>query len=47
MQLDSIGKFISEQRKKKGLTQKELGEILNIDNRIISKNKWRKSHAKK
>lgn len=40
MQLDSIGKFISEQRKKKGLTQKELGEILNIDNRIISK--WEK-----
>lgn len=37
MQLDSIGKFIAELRKKKGLTQKELGEILSIDNRIISK----------
>lgn len=37
MQLDIIGKFIAELRKEKGLTQKELGEIINIDNRIISK----------
>ena len=37
MDLIQTGKFIAELRKEKGLTQKELGEIINIDNRIISK----------
>lgn len=37
MQLDKIGKFIAQLRKEKRLTQKELGEIINIDNKVISK----------
>ena len=32
-----IGKFISEKRKEKGITQSELAEILNITDRAISK----------
>lgn len=37
--MDSIktGKFISECRKQKGMTQKELADILNISNRTVSK----------
>ena len=32
-----IGKFISECRKKKGITQNELAELLGITNRAVSK----------
>lgn len=37
MDLNKIGKFISEERKKKNYTQKQLAEILNISDRTISK----------
>lgn len=37
MQLDIIGKFIAKLRREKKLTQKQLGEMLNIDSKIISK----------
>ena len=37
MQLDKIGKFIAQLRKEKNLTQKELVDIINIDNKVISK----------
>ena len=32
-----VGKFISEQRKSKGLTQKELAEQLNVTDKAVSK----------
>ena len=38
MQLDKIGKFIAQLRKEKRLTQKELGEIINIDKITITTN---------
>ena len=37
MDLNKIGKFISEERKKKKYTQKQLAEILDISDRTISK----------
>ena len=37
MNLEKIGKFISECRKEKGLTQEQLAERLFISNRAISK----------
>lgn len=37
MQLDIIGKFIARLRREKGLTQKRLGEILNVESKTISK----------
>ena len=37
MDLNKIGKFISEERKKKNYTQKQLADILNISDRTISK----------
>ncbi len=37
MNLLKIGKFISEQRKKNGLTQMQLAEMLNITDRAVSK----------
>lgn len=32
-----MGKFISELRKEKGLTQKEIGDMLNITDNSVSK----------
>lgn len=37
MNLKKIGEFISEERKKKNYTQKQLAEILNVSDRTISK----------
>ena len=37
MNQESIGKFIAECRKEKGLTQMQLAEKLNITNRAVSK----------
>ena len=37
MEQIKIGKFISECRKKKGLTQKELAEKINVTDKAISK----------
>ena len=37
MNLDKIGKFISERRKNKKLTQEQLAEKLNISDRAVSK----------
>lgn len=37
MSVKNIGSFISEQRKKKGLTQKELAKQLSVSNKTISK----------
>ena len=37
MDIDKIGKFISERRKSKKLTQEQLAEKLNISDRAISK----------
>ena len=37
MENKEIGKFIYEVRKEKGLTQKELGDILNITDKAVSK----------
>ncbi len=37
MDLKKIGKFISEERKKKNYTQKQLADILNVSDRTISK----------
>ena len=37
MDLNKIGKFISEERKKKNYNQKQLAEILNVSDRTISK----------
>ena len=37
MDLNKIGKFISEERKKKNYTQKQLADILKVSNRTISK----------
>lgn len=37
MELKKIGKFISEERKKKNYTQKQLADILNVSDRTISK----------
>lgn len=37
MNLDKIGKFISECRKKKNITQQDLSEKLNISDRAVSK----------
>lgn len=37
MDLNKIGKFISEERKKKNYTQKQLADILNVSDRTISK----------
>ena len=35
--LEETGKFISKCRREKGLTQKELGERLNVTDRAVSK----------
>ena len=37
MNQEKIGRFISECRKKKNLTQEELGEKLNVSDRAVSK----------
>ena len=37
MNQEKIGVFISECRKKKGLTQQQLAELLNVSNRAVSK----------
>ena len=37
MQLEVIGKFIAKLRREKSLTQKALGEILNVESKTISK----------
>ena len=37
MDLNKIGRFISEERKKKNHTQKQLADILNVSDRTISK----------
>ena len=37
MQLEVIGKFIAKLRREKKLTQKDLGEILNVESKTISK----------
>lgn len=37
MELDKIGKFITEERKSKNYTQKQLADILNVSDRTISK----------
>lgn len=37
MDLNKIGKFISEERKKKNYTQKQLADILNVSDRTVSK----------
>ncbi len=37
MDLEKMGTFIMEKRKQKGLTQKELADILHLSNRTISK----------
>lgn len=37
MNCEKIGKFISECRKEKSLTQEQLGELLGISDRDVSK----------
>ncbi|MCM1314299.1 MAG: helix-turn-helix domain-containing protein [Muribaculaceae bacterium] len=37
MDLISIGKFISELRKQQGLTQEQLGEIIGVTNKTVSR----------
>ena len=37
MDTKKIGKFISENRKRKGLTQERLGELLGVTNKTISR----------
>lgn len=37
MDMNKIGRFISEERKKKNYTQKQLADILNVSDRTISK----------
>ena len=37
MDQEKIGKFIKEERKNKKLSQEELGELLGVSNRSISK----------
>ena len=37
MNQEKIGKFISELRKEKGLTQEQLAEILHVSNKSVSK----------
>jgi len=37
MNQEKIGKFISQKRKEKNLTQEQLAELLNINNRTISR----------
>lgn len=37
MDLELIGKFISEQRKAKGLTQEQLGEKIGVTNKTVSR----------
>ncbi len=37
MNLELIGKFISEQRKAKGLTQEQLGEKIGVTNKTVSR----------
>ena len=37
MDTKKIGKFISENRKRKGLTQEQLGELLGVTNKTISR----------
>ena len=37
-----IGKFIADMRKKKGLTQKQLAELLNVTDKTVSK--WETGH---
>ncbi|MBQ5905365.1 MAG: helix-turn-helix transcriptional regulator, partial [Clostridia bacterium] len=37
MNTSDVGRFISEQRKEKGLTQKELAEKLNVTDKAVSK----------
>lgn len=37
MDTKKIGKFISENRKRKGLTQEQLGNILGVSNKTISR----------
>ncbi len=37
MNLEMIGKFISEQRKEKGMTQEQLGEKIGVTNKTVSR----------
>lgn len=37
MELENIGRFIAKLRKEKELTQKDLGEIIKVDSKTISK----------
>ncbi len=37
MEIEKIGLLIAEMRKEKGLTQKALSEIINVDSKTISK----------
>ena len=37
MDTKKIGKFISKNRKRKGLTQEQLGELLGVSNKTISR----------
>ena len=43
MSRNPIGKFIQQLRKEKGLTQKELGNIINVSDKTISK--WENSNS--
>ena len=43
MNQEKIGKFISELRKERGLTQEQLAEILHVSNKSISK--WENSRC--
>lgn len=43
MSRNQIGKFIQQLRKEKGLTQKELGNIINVSDKTISK--WENSNS--
>lgn len=46
MDLEKIGKFITEQRTNKKLTQKELANRLNVTNKAVSKWENGISHIK-
>ena len=43
MSRNQIGKFIQQLRKEKGLTQKELGNLVNVSDKTISK--WENSNS--
>jgi len=45
MDQEKIGKFIKEERKNKKLSQEELGELLGVSNRSISKWETGVSHS--